>query len=50
VVDQGRIVDRGTHAELYRRGGLYARLVDEQFGAAKVAAESDAPREPQTLN
>jgi ATP-binding cassette subfamily B protein len=31
VVHDGRIVERGTHAELYRRGGLYAKLVDEQF-------------------
>jgi ATP-binding cassette subfamily B protein len=31
VVDDGRVVERGTHAELYRRGGLYAKLVDEQF-------------------
>jgi ATP-binding cassette subfamily B protein len=51
VVEDGRIVDRGTHAELYRRGGLYARLVDEQFGAARVATESDAPPpSSQSLN
>ncbi len=31
VVADGRIVERGTHAELYRKGGLYAKLVDEQF-------------------
>jgi ATP-binding cassette subfamily B protein len=31
VVHDGRIVERGTHGELYRRGGLYAKLVDEQF-------------------
>lgn len=30
VVDGGRIVERGTHAELLARGGLYARLDAEQ--------------------
>ncbi|HET9981375.1 MAG TPA: ABC transporter ATP-binding protein, partial [Ktedonobacterales bacterium] len=34
VVDGGRIVERGTHAELIERGGLYARLYREQFRAA----------------
>jgi ATP-binding cassette subfamily B protein len=31
VLDQGRLVDSGTHAELLARGGLYARLYREQF-------------------
>jgi ATP-binding cassette subfamily B protein len=31
VVDRGRIVDQGTHAELLARGGLYAELYREQF-------------------
>ncbi len=31
VYDRGRIVERGTHAELLARGGLYARLYQEQF-------------------
>src|SRR5262249_31798394 len=26
VVDEGRIVERGTHAGLFARGGLYAQL------------------------
>jgi ATP-binding cassette subfamily B multidrug efflux pump len=26
VLDEGRIVDTGTHAELIHRGGLYADL------------------------
>jgi ATP-binding cassette subfamily B protein len=33
VVDRGRIVDRGTHAELVARGGLYADLYRKQFEA-----------------
>jgi ATP-binding cassette subfamily B protein len=32
VMDQGRVVEQGTHAELAARGGLYARLAELQFG------------------
>jgi len=32
VMDEGRVVDEGTHAELLSRGGLYARLAKLQFG------------------
>ena len=31
VYDRGRIVERGTHAQLLAHGGLYARLYREQF-------------------
>ena len=31
VVDDGRIVERGTHDELLARGGLYATLYATQF-------------------
>jgi ATP-binding cassette subfamily B protein len=31
VIDQGRIVEQGTHAELTAAGGLYARLAALQF-------------------
>jgi ATP-binding cassette subfamily B protein len=36
VVDHGRIVEQGTHAELVARGGLYARLYEEQFQGGQV--------------
>ncbi len=38
VVDAGRIVERGTHAELLARGGLYAQLYTEQFAGGAVEA------------
>ena len=28
VVDDGRIVQRGTHAELMTQGGLYRRFIE----------------------
>jgi ATP-binding cassette subfamily B protein len=33
VVDHGQVVDVGSHAELVRRGGLYARLAELQFNS-----------------
>ena len=48
VIDQGRLIERGTHDELMRLGGYYARLHRLQDGSqpiappAPAAAEADA--------
>jgi ATP-binding cassette, subfamily B, bacterial len=31
VIDNGEVIEQGTHAELLERGGLYARLYELQF-------------------
>jgi ATP-binding cassette subfamily B protein len=35
VVDRGRIVERGTHAQLLAMGGLYSQLYETQFNREK---------------
>jgi ATP-binding cassette, subfamily B, bacterial len=37
VMDKGRIVEAGSHSDLVRKGGIYARLAELQFG--REAAE-----------
>lgn len=36
VIDQGRIVERGTHAHLLAKKGLYWRLYRSQFQGKDV--------------
>jgi ATP-binding cassette subfamily B protein len=37
VLDHGRIAEQGNHAELVRKGGLYARLAALQFDDAQLS-------------
>ncbi len=41
VMDEGQIVDIGTHAELVQRDPLYARLAKLQFGNSAKQAQTD---------
>jgi len=36
VIDEGRVVEQGTHDELLETGGLYSRLYELQFRGEEV--------------
>jgi ABC-type multidrug transport system fused ATPase/permease subunit len=42
VVDHGRIVEQGRHADLLELGGLYARLYERQFAGNGAIGEAGA--------
>jgi ABC-type multidrug transport system fused ATPase/permease subunit len=48
VVDQGRLVEEGTHAELLAAGGLYQRLYETQTAYA-TAGRSPGGLDPERL-
>ncbi|MEM2805541.1 MAG: hypothetical protein QXK86_01600, partial [Candidatus Bathyarchaeia archaeon] len=47
VLDKGKIVEEGTHEELLKKGGLYAKLYEIQIGkplsAETLASNQTSP-------
>jgi ATP-binding cassette subfamily B protein len=44
VIDGGRLVEQGTHAQLMKKRGLYSKLVAQQGSAGSPPAERSRAR------
>ena len=47
VLQEGHLVEEGTHAELLAREGLYAHLYQTQFGAEQATAQAEEVQAPR---
>ena len=43
VMQQGKIVEEGTHGDLVMAGGMFSSLVRRQQGGSVMSQESPAP-------
>ncbi|MCB0061759.1 MAG: ATP-binding cassette domain-containing protein [Caldilineaceae bacterium] len=43
VLDQGQVVEMGTHRELLAQGGLYAHLYETQFTVTQLSEGTESP-------
>ncbi len=50
VLEQGRVVESGTHDELRRSGGLYATFAEEQRIERELQALEGEPVEPEPIS
>lgn len=49
MMNKGRIVEQGTHAELLARGGYYSELYNSQFAGALLADEDSTAPAPAAV-
>jgi hypothetical protein len=49
VIEDGRIIERGTHAALVAAGGLYADMYRRQLLSDELAVEESLREEPGEL-
>ncbi|MEC9077840.1 MAG: hypothetical protein VX696_02565, partial [Pseudomonadota bacterium] len=45
VMENGKVIETGTHSELLKRKGAYSKLYALQFAEQQSAQNSTAPRE-----
>jgi ATP-binding cassette subfamily B protein len=45
VISNGRAIERGSHAELLAKGGVYRKLWDDQSRASHHAGQADDANE-----
>ena len=49
VLERGKLVEQGSHEELLKRGGLYARLYQEQVGVSNKGAGNEQAVPPSDV-